>query len=283
MIKTGRAMLSEDFAMEENAAFERYLLPRLESYREFLVKNGVRAEMSMDADEIPGLIVFNPEAENFYITFMEGEQEIPEVMRITADHVDQDPDYRSILVAASEAEDVDNLLKFGKIALSDMCMAPYPTREMVLETDTDDSLGAEAALAPRINALMRSYAVCGVEDAEIMYASVPYIILLDGDTAFISSYEQIDDNGYLLHFRADVPFDEDQDKEELKKQVRAFNQEHYFVRCALGFEDLGIYEDESENVISFFACTPDFGSMKDDAVYGFFASLFESEYMGFFA
>jgi hypothetical protein len=457
--------------MEENAVYERYLLPRLDSYREFLEKNGVKAEMSMDADEIPGLIVFTPEAENFYITFMEGDLEAPEVMRITAEHVEYggeratdtsklngdagdddgaviksdagagtgaavemgsdavasavaaeemesdtgasasvadvmgsdagasagvaqemgsdalagaaekesdaeagasasvadvmesevgtgavdevEPDagagagrgievspedivYRSLLVATSEVKDVDTLLRFGRFALSDRCMVPYPTREMVEEIssdedematedyasagddetddvadgavdvdeaydvesdeeangdESDEALGLElgeisfdtgVALMPRISALMRSYIAGGIEDAEAVYAKVPYIISVDGDATFISAYEQIGDNDFLLHFRADVPFDEDEDIEELREQIRSFNEEHFFVRCALGFEDLGIYDEVSGNVITFFACTPDIGGIKDDAVYGFFAALFESEYMEFF-
>ncbi len=414
--------------MEENAVFEKYLLPRLDSYKEFLGKNGVRAEMSIDADEVPGLVVFTGESESFYITFMEGDLEAPEVLRITAEHVDpgvaagvdkaaskagletdagsvnegsedgaetksaaEDADdsvikfssedivYRSLLVAASDVEDVDTLMRFGKIALSERCMEPYPTKEMVEEVvfdeeelsedetvsedyalleegedseaadsevsedvassnsdglkdvefaenlesgeadgkvsadeasadtardvtlteslesedtggkaDADDtdlgefSYNASAVLMPRISSLMRSYVACGVEDAEAVYAKVPYIILVDDDATFISAFEEIGDNEYLLHFRADVPFDEDEDIEELKAQIKAFNEEHLFVRCGLGFEDLGIYDDESENVITFFACTPDVGGIKDDDFYGFFAGLFESEYMEFF-
>jgi hypothetical protein len=157
--------------------------------------------------------------------------------------------------------------------------------------ESDEALGLElgeisfdtgVALMPRISALMRSYIAGGIEDAEAVYAKVPYIISVDGDATFISAYEQIGDNDYLLHFRADVPFDEDEDIEELREQIRSFNEEHFFVRCALGFEDLGIYDEVSGNVITFFACTPDIGGIKDDAVYGFFAALFESEYMEFF-
>ncbi len=268
--------------MEENSIYTDYLLPKLNSFNEFLKENGIRAEVSMDIDEIPGLMLFLEQDVNLFITFIEEDMGVPELMRMTASYYEgkelkeDNLRFRSILVDPREITDLGELEKCIKLALSGKSLVPYPSGELI-EGDP-----AGEALLPRTNTLARAIVNAGAEDVEVVTAGIPFVIATTGEVAFVSAFEEIAGEEYLMHFRADIPYDLSEDIEELRKDVELFNEEHFFVKASLDFEDPGVFSEENEKVITFHAFTRDVGAAKDDEYYAFFASLFESEVLDFF-
>lgn len=266
-----------------------YLLPKLEEYKEYLQNAGVTAEMSMDVYEIPGLMVLFEGMQSVFVTFIEGSDDEPEVMRITAESTEgkksSDPEdirFVNFLISAEEVADVDKLRKYTGMLLGGVCYKAYPKAELVA-IDESDEPGTELnfsdnamMLMPRTNALTAAILREGAQDAETGVAKIPFSLVVDGDYAFVAAYESFSDNEYLLHFRTDIAYSEE-DKERVEQIVDAFNEGSFFTRCSLGEKDLGLFGDEEPFVVTLHAVTVDTGAIKDDSFYGFFASLFENE------
>lgn len=164
---------------------------------------------------------------------------------------------------------------YQEYGLSKAKVVPYPDR-FVMEKNDDSA----PRLMPRINALTEALSYCGAEEVQDFYEGTAYVLVVDDETAFVCCYEEISDNEYLLHFRADVPV-EDMEPDVLKEKAEAFNENHFFARCYLDQEDLGIFEDDPGKIVTFHAVIPDFGAIKTPDFYGFFAGLFQADIMDF--
>ncbi len=289
-------MMRKRKKVEDNIIFETYLIPKLSAFRQYLGENGIRSEMSVDADDIPGLLVFTDDGRSVYITFIEKDFENPELMRITVTYSDKEEPvtakelkFRNLMVSAEEIITVEDFRKAVAVSLSNVMLRPYPTADLVgkdpvseADTGEDSVIDEKAVLLPRTNRLLGGILAAGAEESEISVSKIPYVAVSDGDGAYISAFEEVGDNEFLLHFRADISYDKDEDIEKLKEKVSLFNEEHFFVRASLGEQDLGIYEDESDNVITFHALTIDNGEGKSEDFYGFFIGFFEAEVTDFF-
>ncbi len=181
----------------------------------------------------------------------------------------------SIEIPEGEDAEAEIVAIIEDYALSKTTKVPYPAKsDMEKENDED------MALMPRINALTEALDFCGAEEVQDFYEGIPYVLVVDDVTAFICSFEEISDNEYLLHFRADIPVD-DMDPDKVKEKAAAFNADHVFARCYPDQEDLGIFEDDPGSVVTFHAVIPDHGEIKDSDYYGFFAGAFPGRYHGF--
>ena len=302
-----------------------YLLPKLEEYRNYLLSAGTDAQLSMDDMERPGLFVTFEGIHGVFVTFIEGSEGDPEIMRIAAETATgdeafsvEDLSYVNLLIAADEVESPDKLKEFIRLLLSGKSLEVYPTAEQLeadddraaegfypdeisegdaadtghsSETDAADAgLSSEAdadladidlsdsgmMLLPRVNALTAALLREGADDAQTGIAGTAFTIVADEDFAFVAAYESISDNEYLLHFRTDLPYSEDE-QEEMEQLVKNFNDKSLFTRCCLGQRDLGLFDEDEPLVLTFHAVTVDSGPIKADSFYGFFASLFEYE------
>ncbi|MCR5402995.1 MAG: hypothetical protein K6E91_04140 [Butyrivibrio sp.] len=290
-----------------------YLLPKLEEYRNYLLSAGADAQLSMDDKERPGLFVTFEGIRGVFVTFIEGSAEAPEIMRIAAETAMGDEalspgdlSYVNLLVEAAEVDSPDKLKKFIRLLLSGKSLEVYPTAEQLTADDertasaegfypdeisegdaADADLSSEELagvdlsdsgmmLLPRVNALTAALLREGADDAQAGIAGTAFTIVADEDFAFVAAFENISDNEYLLHFRTDIPYDEDE-QEEMEQLVKSFNDKSLFTRCCLGQRDLGLFDDEEPLVMTFHAVTVDSGPIRDDSFYGFFASLFEYE------
>ncbi len=164
---------------------------------------------------------------------------------------------------------------YQEFGLSKADRVPYPARADVEKSDENS-----IRLMPRINALTQALGFCGAEEVQEFYEGIPYVLVVDDETAFVCCYEEISDNEYLLHFRADVPVD-DMETDGLKEKAEAFNENHFFAKCYLDQEDLGIFEDDPGKIVTFHAVIPDYGAIKTPDFYGFFAGLFQADIMDF--
>ena len=307
--------------MGEINDLEKYLLPRLENYAAWLTDQGMDARLSMDKDEIPGLLVNFEEKGEIFITFTEGEDDFPEIMRLSLDYSKDASetyvkDLRTLnfLVDVSEVLSVDQLKYCIDLMLSGRTLAVYPTADLVHDetgeeeplvsteepSATDDDFGeltdidedvepereavelTNSYTSPRVNALTLALKDEGAENAESIYSEIPYVLVVDAELVFVCAFETLDDNTFILHFRADIPVDKGEDLKELEEKVTEFNESHHFTTCHIGIENLDIYDDTSENVITFHGCTLESGDIKSDGFYGFFTSLFEFEVMDSF-
>ena len=175
---------------------------------------------------------------------------------------------------AEEVADADKLKDYIRMLLGGVNNKAYPTAEQMA---IDEGNSEEAMmLMPRTNALTAAILREGAQDAETGVAKIPFSLVVDGDYAFVAAYESFSDNEYLLHFRTDIVYSEE-DKERVEQLVNEFNEDSFFTRCSLGEKDLGLFGDEEPFVITLHAVTVDTGAIKDDSFYGFFASLFENE------
>ncbi len=258
-----------------------YLLPKLEEYKEYLQKAGVTTEMSMDVYEIPGLMVLFEGMQSVFVTFIEGSDDEPEVMRLTAESTEgkkssdpEDISFVNFLISTEEVKDVDRLKDYIGMLLGGVSIKAYPTAELVAIDEENES--DAMMLMPRTNALTAAILREGAQDAEAGVAKIPFSLVVDGDYAFVAAYESFSDNEYLLHFRTDIVYSEE-DKERVEQLVDMFNDDSFFTRCSLGEKDLGLFGDEEPFVVTLHAVTVDTGAIKDDSFYGFFASLFENE------
>lgn len=244
----------------------------------------------MDYDGIPGITLLLENKNNLFVTFMEGDEsgEEPELLRFTAvydifskedDEAASDFYYKSLIVPASEIEDIDSLKKITELIISGKCFSFYPTAELVKEPDKEAEGEAndnyDIAALPRINNLLNSLIKEGAEDCAVLYGKIPYILVADNDLAFVCAYEYTDDE-YLLHFRADIPIT-DELSEKITDIITEFNEDHYFARAEIGHEKLNIYDDVNDNVLSIHACIYDSQQFKDSSYYSYFASMFENE------
>lgn len=279
------------------------LLSKLEEYRKYLVNAGADAQLSMDDKERPGLFVIFEGMPGVFVTFVESGEDEPEVMRIAAETAigaeassPADLGLLSLLLGADEVDSTDRLKDFIRLLLSGKGLEVYPTAEQMtideeklaelegLDPDeiswdeqTDPDLSENAImLVPRINALTEAILREGAEDAQAGIAGTAFTIVVDEDITFVAAFESTSDNEYLLHFRTDIPYDEEE-QEKMEQLVKDFNDRSIFTRCCLDEKDLGLFDDEAPLVVTFHAATVDNGPIKDDRFYGFFASLFEYE------
>ncbi|MBQ9589688.1 MAG: hypothetical protein IJR29_05840 [Butyrivibrio sp.] len=270
--------------------YEKYLYPRLKELKQILSDNEIYYLDSMDYDGIPGITLLLENKNNLFVTFMEGDEsgEEPELLRFTAvydifskedDEAASDFYYKSLIVPASEIEDIDSLKKITELIISGKCFSFYPTAELVKEPDKEAEGEAndnyDIAALPRINNLLNSLIKEGAEDCAVLYGKIPYILVADNDLAFVCAYEYTDDE-YLLHFRADIPIT-DELSEKITDIITEFNEDHYFARAEIGHEKLNIYDDVNDNVLSIHACIYDSQQFKDSSYYSYFASMFENE------
>ena len=270
--------------------YEKYLYPRLKELKQILSDNEIYYLDSMDYDGIPGITLLLENKNNLFVTFMEGDEsgEEPELLRFTAvydifskedDEAASDFYYKSLIVPASEIEDIDSLKKITELIISGKCFSFYPTAELVKEPDKEAEGEANdnyyIAALPRINNLLNSLIKEGAEDCAVLYGKIPYILVADNDLAFVCAYEYTDDE-YLLHFRADIPIT-DELSEKITDIITEFNEDHYFARAEIGHEKLNIYDDVNDNVLSIHACIYDSQQFKDSSYYSYFASMFENE------
>ena len=275
----------------------------MKELKEILSDNEINYLDSMDYDGIPGITLLLENKNNLFVTFMEGDEsdEEPELLRFTAvydvfskedDEAASDFYYKSLIVPASEIENIDSLKKITELIISGKCFSFYPTAELVKEPDKEAG-GEEAeeaeeekaeeeandnydiASLPRINNLLNSLIKEGAEDCAVLYGKIPYILVADNDLAFVCAYEYTDDE-YLLHFRADIPIT-DELSEKIADIITEFNEDHYFARAEIGHEKLNIYDDVNDNVLSLHACIYDSQQFKDSSYYSYFASMFENE------
>lgn len=280
-----------------------YLLPKLEEYRNFLVSAGADAQMSMDDKERPGLLVAFEGLREVFVTFIEGGESEPEIMRIAAETATdgeasspEDLGYVSLLISADEADSPERLKEFIRLLLSGKSLEVYPTAEQLTvneekvaslegpdyeEISDDEPIDPDLSdsatmLVPRINALTGAVIREGADDAQAGIAGIAFTIVVDDGLPFVAAFESTSENEYLLHFRTDIPYGEDE-QGEIEELVKVFNDKSLFTRCSLGKRDLGLFDDEAPLVVTFYAVTIDNGPVKDDSFYGFFASLFENE------
>ena len=266
-----------------------YLLPKLDEYKEYLKNEGITAEISMDAYEIPGLMVLFEGMQEVFVTFIEGSDDEPEIMRITAESTEgkENPDLEDIrfvnfLISAKEVTDAETLKRYTGMLLGKATIKAFPVAEQVAvdeedEADSELNLTDNAVmLMPRTNALTAALLREGAEDAETGVAKIPFSLVVDNEYAFVAAYESFSDNEYLLHFRTDIVYSEE-DKELVEQLVDEFNENSFFTRCSLGEKDLGLFGDEEPFVVTLHAVTVDTGAIKEDSFYGYFASLFETE------
>lgn len=270
--------------------YEKYLYPRLKELKQILSDNEIYYLDSMDYDGIPGITLLLENKNNLFVTFMEGDEsgEEPELLRLTAvydvfnkedDEAASDFYYKSLIVPASEIENIDSLKKITELIISGKCFSFYPTAELVKEPDKEAEGEAndnyDITALPRINNLLNSLIKEGAEDCAVLYGKIPYILVADNDLAFVCAYEYTDDE-YLLHFRADIPIT-DELSEKITDIITEFNEDHYFARAEIGHEKLNIYDDVNDNVLSLHACIYDSQQFKDSSYYSYFASMFENE------
>ncbi len=257
-----------------------YLITKLEGYKEALNNAGISAVDTMDIDETPGLLVNFEGMQSVFVTFVEGNEFEPEIIRISVQTTGakenafpEDIRYNHMLLSTSEVDSIEKLKKYTALFLSGKTLKVYPVAELV--TGEEESEG-EVSLVPRINALTESFLMAGAEDAQAGIGKIPFSIVADDDIAFVAAFERLSDDEQLLHFRTDLAYTEE-DRKDIEEFVDSFNESSLFTKCSLDNDDLGLFGDEEDLVVTFHACTLDNGAMKRESFYGFFASLFEYE------
>lgn len=258
-----------------------YLLTKLMGYKKALNDAGISAADTMDIDETPGLLLSFDGMQSVFVTFVEGSEFEPELIRISAqttgekeEALPEDIRYIHMLLSTSEVSSIEKLKEYVSLFLSGRTTAIYPVAEQVADEENGDE--GDVLLAPRVNALTDAFLMAGAEDAQVGIGKIPFSLVADDDIAFVAAYESLSDNEQLLHFRTDIEYTQEERK-EIEEFVEAFNESSLFTRCSLDNEDLGIFGNEGALVVTFHACTLDNGAMKGESFYGFFASLFEYE------
>ncbi len=260
--------------MEENIYITKILMPKLNDYKKMFEDAGITARLSMDKDEIPGLVFFPNKSTSVFMTVILGEEN-PDLVRLTVDYLNEgetmseDVKYRSAIISTMEDISAESLKNYASLLLDGRFANIYPTAE-----DTSDTL------LPRTQMLYERLLEEEIEDAEIVQGKLPFIFAVDDDYPLVISYEELSDNEYLLHFRYDLPYDEKL-KEDIAEKVEIFNKNHAFTQCDFGMEDLEIYEVMTDNILTLHACTVDNGAMKEIGFYGRFTGWFEDDIKDF--
>lgn len=263
-----------------------HLLSELEVFKNELIKEGATAELSMDRDGLPALLVFFEGIGRVNLSIMEGDEK--NLLCLTAETtkedeaVPEDIQAVSLLTPLPETQRPAGTIKrYAKLLLSGKTLKVYPLPEMVQDLG-EDEVAPEAAvrLLPKINMLADILTRAGAEELAVDIANIPYILVVDGDMTFVAAYENLSGEEYLLHFRADIPY-EKADKEKVLELSEEFNQDHSYTRSYPGMEDLGIIDDGDSPVITFHACTIDSGENMDGRIFGDMAAAFERDVMEF--
>lgn len=257
---------------EDREYYDAELISELSALRERLLHMGIKSEMTIDNDEVPGLLLLMPQFGPLYLTLADETDRGINVYRLSMDTLEEDgksvDDIESLDFYVAFEGDIasDDLTRVVRLLSSGKLREVYPLKETRQEE--------AAALTPLVNRLAVSYQSTGAEEAVVFNEPLPCVILVDGNVSFISTYEDIG-NGYLLHFRADIPYDDSEDEEEILKFLRRFNASHRFARCSMGCADMGITDEPAEKVITLHACTFDSVEETTEDFYGYFGSLFE--------
>ena len=262
------------------------LLSELEVCKNELIQKGATAELSMDKDELPALLVFLEGIGRFVLSILEGEDS--DLLCLTAETTEkakaspeeiQNVSFIAPMPEPSEA--ADTIKHYAQLLLSGKTQEVYPLPEMVQELGEDEAAPEAAVrLLPKTNMLADILGRAGAEDLAVDIANIPYILVVDGDMTFVAAYENLAGDEYLLHFRADIPY-EKADKKKVEKLSEQFNLDHSYTRSFLGFDDLGIIGEKDSCVITFHACTIDSGESIDGGIYGDMAASFERDVMDF--
>ena len=272
--------------MEEYTYIDSYLMPRLSALGMRLGDVGVRCEMSMDEDEVPGLLVFIEDLPPVYLTVMEGEEEVAEWYRFAARVEDDAADYARFMTPVDEAKTAEELTEMIRLFLEGELWKVYPPAAQIDGLDWDATIEDAhlpeqyARLLPRTGALLMALRQSYVEECALQQQGMPCIVAVNEDFVCAMAYEETGDDTYMLHFRSDAPVVEGDDAEAL---CRRFNREHYFAQVRVGEKEPDLYGDEkAEPVYTFFAGVPDNGEMKSVSRYEQFLSQFDDEVEEFF-
>ncbi|MDC7292757.1 hypothetical protein NXH67_04420 [Butyrivibrio sp. DSM 10294] len=263
-----------------------HLLSELEVFKNELIKEGATAELSMDRDGLPALLVFFEGIGRVVLSLMEGDDK--DFLCLTAETTKgdkaapEDIQAVSLLTPLPDKQGRAGTIKrYAKLLLSGKTLEVYPLPEMVQDLDEDENAPEAAVrLLPKTNMLADILTRAGAEDLAVDIANIPYILVVDGDMTFVAAYENLYGDEYLLHFRADIPY-EKADKKKALELSEEFNRDHSYTRSFIGMDDLGIIDDGDSPVITFHACTIDSGDNIDGRVFGDMAAAFEREVMEF--
>lgn len=263
-----------------------HLLSELEVCQNKLTETGATAELSMDKDELPALLVFFEGVGRVVLSIIEGDEN--RILCLTAETtgeseaLSEDIEHVSLLMPFPETgAEADTIKHYAKLLFSGRSLKVYPLPEMVRELGEDEDAPEKAvSLLPKTNMLGDILERAGAEDLAVDIANIPYILVVDGDMTFVAAYEPLSGDEYLLHFRSDIPY-EKADKKKIEELAAKFNKDHSYTKCFLGLNDLGIIDEGEDPVITFHACTVDSGETVDDRVFGDMAAAFEQDVMEF--
>ena len=263
-----------------------HLLSELKECQNKLIEAGATAELSMDKDELPALLVFFEGVGRVVLSIIEGDEN--KLLCLTAETtkeseaLPEDIEQVSFLTPFPEKRTLANTIKhYGKILLSGKSMKVYPLPEMVQELSEDENAPEAAVrLLPKTNMLADIIQRAGAQDLAVDIANIPYILVVDGDMTFVAAYEFLSGDEYLLHFRSDIPY-EKADEKKAEEFMEQFNKDHAYTKSFLGLNDLGIIDEGEDSVITFHACTIDSGEAVDERIFGNMAAAFEQDVLDF--
>lgn len=265
--------------MSENLEYyEKEIVSKLYAFRDKLADDGIRSELTIDSDEVPGLLIFMQPFDPLYLTFADEMNDGTMIIRLSMDALDEDgmtvDDIitRNFYLMSEGYPKPDELKEFVKILISGKAHEVYPLSTTKLQES--------GALIPMVDNLAMNFLESGAQEAEAIYEPIPCVLVVDDEISFISTFEAVG-NKYLLHFRADIPYDESEDEESIRAVVDQFNASNRFAICSLGCEDMGIIDESGKKVITLHACTLDNGDGYPHDFYGYFGALFEGEVENF--
>ena len=115
-----------------------YLITKLEGYKEALNNAGISAVDTMDIDETPGLLVNFEGMQSVFVSFVEGNEFEPEIIRISVQTTGakenafpEDIRYNHMLLSTSEVDSIEKLKKYTALFLSGKTLKVYPVAEQV--------------------------------------------------------------------------------------------------------------------------------------------------------
>ena len=297
--------------MKENTnELEReYLIPALKRLEEALTESGIDHSVNLGDEAVPGIWIKNSDTREVFCTLFalpseEEEGSFETVLRFSeplSEEWEGESVPGSYLRWAFPVYDIGSPKEFMRLegifldsrpfrVLPEPSMAVSVRKTGNTEKDGDTAVSdyghGQFACAARLNTISQLFDEEEEFNTGVLYGTLPYLQLEYGDHVLTLCYEPDEEDGeaFLLHLRADIPFEGEAALAE--KKCAEYNFERSFTRAYHESEAFPLFGEEEENAgktggfITFHACVPERDGMPDVDRLAMIIRLFVSEISG---